>query len=153
MKRHFLHIILFSMYIICLSCTKPIYYEQYQTIDNPWNKNKEYFFTCEIEDHTVFYNISINIRNNNLYPYQNLWLFYTEEQPENLILRDTIECMLADNYGKWIGSGISIHHLNIPIRTQYKFPRKGLYTFTIRQGMREDRLKGIEQLGLRIEKK
>ena len=152
MERYVRHIILFSMYVICHSCTKPVYYEQYQTIDNPWDKNREYFFTCEIEDHTVTYNISINIRNNNLYPYQNLWLFYTEEQPERLVLRDTIECMLADDYGKWIGSGISIYHLKIPIRTQYKFPQKGQYTFKIRQGMRDDRLKGIEQIGVRLEK-
>ena len=134
------------------SCIKPVYYEKYQTIDNPWDKNKEYFFICEIDDQAANYNLSLQIRNNNLYSYQNLWLFLGEEQLGGSIVRDTIECILADSYGKWLGSGISIYQLNIPIRTNYNFPQKGSYTFTIRQGMRDENLKGIEQIGLRIEK-
>ena len=139
-------------FLVCLSCAKTVFYEKYQTIDNPWDKNKEYFFTCEIEDNSVSYNISLEIRNNNLYPYQNLWLFCSEVQPAGVILRDTIECMLADDFGKWYGTGISIYHLSIPVRTRHIFPYKGKYTFNIRQGMRDERLKGIEQIGVCIEK-
>ena len=138
--------------MVCLSCTKPAYYEQYQTIENPWYKNREYFFTCQIEDTAVTYNISLEIRNNNFYPYQNLWLFYAEEHPDSPVLRDTVECILADDFGKWYGSGISIYHLSIPLRTQHHFPQKGQYTFSFRQGMRDESLKGIEQIGVRIEK-
>ena len=153
MERYCRYIIIGSLYIISFSCTKPAYYEKYQTIDNLWDKNKEYYFTCEIDDQSVSYNLSLQIKNNNLYPYQNLWLFFAEEQPGNHILRDTVECILADDYGKWFGSGISNYHLSIPIRTEYVFPQKGQYTFAIRQGMRNEQLKGIVQIGLRIEKK
>lgn len=106
----------------------------------------------EIEDNTIPYNLSLEIRNNNRYPYQNLWLFCVEEQPVGPVRRDTFECMLADEYGKWKGSGISIHHLSVPIRTKHIFPHKGRYVFSVRQGMREEKLKGIEEIGLHIEK-
>lgn len=152
MERYVRHIIQNSLCFICLACTNSVYYDQYQSMENPWNKNKEIFFTYEIEDQSVSYNLSLQIRNNNLYPYQNLWLFLEEKQPDGHVLRDTIECILADSYGKWIGSGISIYHLTVPIRTRYTFPQKGQYTFAVQQGMRDDWLKGIEQLGLRIEK-
>jgi len=152
MVRYFQYILLFSLSFVCFSCTKPVYYELYQTIDSPWDKDKAYFFTCEIEDITVSYNISIHIRNNKLYPYQNLWLLYKEVQPEGIVVRDTIACVLTDDYGKWLGSGISVYHLTIPIRHQYTFPRTGQYIFTIQQGMRDSKLKGIENIGLRIEK-
>ena len=152
MERYYRYIIISSLCIINLSCTKPVYFEKYQTIDNPWDKNKEYFFTCEIDDSSTFYDISLLIRNNNLYLYRNLWLFYAIEPPEGLVLRDTVECLLADDYGKWIGSGISIYNLTIPVRTGYRFPQTGSYTFTVRQGMRDERLKGIEQIGVKIEK-
>ena len=148
----FQYMLLISLLAIGFSCTESACYEQYQTVDNPWDKNKEYFFVVDIEDPAVSYNVSVSIRNNNLYPYQNLWLFYTTTQPGGLVLRDTIECMLADDYGKWLGSGISIYHLNIPLQTRYTFPQKGQYTFAIRQGMRDEKLKGIEQIGVRIEK-
>ena len=152
MGRFVRHIVITGLCMVCLSCAKPYYYEQYQTIENPWDKNREYFFTCEIEDHTLSYNLSLEIRNNNFYPYQNLWLFSTEEQPDGTVLRDTIECMLADDFGKWYGSGITIYHLSVPIRTQSVFAQKGRYTFSFRQGMRDEQLKGIEQIGVRIAK-
>ena len=153
MERYVRHIFLNCLCFIFLSCTNSVYFEKYQTIDNQWSKDKEYFFTCEIDDQSASYNLSLLIRNNNLYPYQNLWLFYTIETPERPVLRDTIECLLADAYGKWIGTGISIYHMSIPIRSGYTFPQQGQYTFAIRQGMRDEQLKGIEQIGVRLEKK
>jgi len=152
MNGCFRYIMLIFLSITCLSCTKPVYYEKYQTIDNHWNKEKEYFFSYEIEDTLCAFDLSLEIRNNNLYPYQNLWLFCAEEQPGGIMLRDTIECMLADDFGKWVGSGISIYHLNVPLRTGYTFPQTGTFTLHIRQGMRDDRLIGIQQIGVRIEK-
>jgi len=145
-------ITIFFLCVILFSCTKSAYYEKYQTIEGHWDKNKELFFIYEIDDSLASYNLLLEIRNNNLYPYQNLWLFCSEEQPEGTLRRDTIECMLADDFGKWKGTGISIYHISVPIRTKYTFPNTGKYTFNIRQGMRDDRLRGIEQIGVRIEK-
>jgi gliding motility-associated lipoprotein GldH len=62
-----------------------------------------------------------------------------------------VECMLADDYGRWLGHGISIHHSSIRLRTHYRFSHIGQYTFCIRQGMRDVDLKGIEEIGLHIE--
>jgi len=145
-------VLLLGLSISFVSCTKPVFYEQYQTVDAQWDKNREVFFTFDIADNAASYNISLNIRNNNLYPYQNLWLFCAQEQPDGVTLRDTVECMLADDFGKWLGAGISLHHLNIPLHNQYKFPMQGPYTISIRQGMRDNTIVGIEQIGVRIEK-
>jgi gliding motility-associated lipoprotein GldH len=146
------YIIVSSVCFIFLSCTNSAYYENFQTIDSQWDKNKEYSFIYEIEDNSGSYNLFLEIRNNNLYPYQNLWLFCTEEQPEGTVRRDSIECILADDFGKWIGTGISIYHLSVPLRTKLIFPHTGKYTFNIRQGMRDNHLRGIEQIGVRLEK-
>jgi gliding motility-associated lipoprotein GldH len=127
-------------------------YNQYQIIDPvSWGKEKEYYFTFRIDDTSVPYKITFEIRNNNLYPYQNLWIFYTEEQPIGEIRRDTLECMLADEYGKWQGEGISLFQSAFPIRDNYYFPLKGQYTFSFRQAMRDDQLQGIQEIGLLIE--
>lgn len=75
-------------------------YDQYQAINNiTWEKDKEYYFTFEVKDISVPYDLTLEVRNNNLYPYQNLWLFCSEEQPIGPLHRDTIECMLADEFG------------------------------------------------------
>jgi gliding motility-associated lipoprotein GldH len=137
--------------VLCLSCIEKAFYSQYQVMDLAWSKDKEYYFTYEIADNTVPYRLSLEIRNNNLYPYQNLWLFCLEEQPVGPVRRDTVECMLADDYGRWLGSGISIYHSTKVLRTHYLFPGIGQYTFSVRQGMRDMNLKGVEEIGLRIE--
>lgn len=135
------------------SCEQTALYEQYQAIDNiTWEKNKEYYFTFQIEDTSVPYDLTLEIRNNNLYPYQNLWLFCNEERPIGPLQRDTIECLLADEFGKWYGKGISLYQMSFPIRKQYRFPHSGQYTFSFRQGMRNDLLKGIQEIGFRVEK-
>ncbi|MDH6305475.1 gliding motility-associated lipoprotein GldH [Parabacteroides sp. PF5-5] len=145
--------------LVCLisflfsSCESNIVYNQYQAIDNvSWEKDKEYYFTFQIEDVSIPYDITFETRNNNLYPYQNLWVFLSEEQPIGSLKRDTIECLLANEYGKWVGRGISLYQSGFPVRTNYMFPNKGQYTLSFRQGMRNDALKGIQEIGLRIEK-
>ena len=133
------------------SCENPALYDQYQAINNiTWEKDKEYYFTFEVKDISVPYDLTLEVRNNNLYPYQNLWLFCSEEQPIGPLRRDTIECMLADEFGKWHGHGISLYQSSFPIHSQYKFPHAGQYTFSFRQGMRDDALKGIQEIGFSV---
>lgn len=136
---------------LCLSCENQAVYDQYQVIENlSWEKDKEYYFTFQIEDASIPYDVFLEIRNNNKYPFQNLWLFCGEERPFGPLVRDTVECMLANEYGKWYGQGISLFHSDFPIRTHYYFPIEGQYTFSFQQGMREDKLPGIQEIGLRI---
>jgi gliding motility-associated lipoprotein GldH len=116
-----------------------------------WEKEKEYYFTFLIDDTTALYNITFEVRNNSLYPYQNLWIFCTERLPAGTMRRDTIECMLADEFGKWNGTGISLFQSGFPIRAGHKFPFEGKYSFSFRQGMRNDTLVGIQNIGLRVE--
>lgn len=146
------HILFFTVLVWLFSCSSPSVYDQYQELERAeWPKEKVYYFTFTIDDITVPYDISLNIRNNNQYSYRNLWLLTSEEKPIGELSRDTIDCLLADEFGKWQGKGISIYHSTILLRKQYYFPLEGQYTFGIRQGMRNDVLHGIEKIGLYIE--
>ncbi|MDR1623736.1 MAG: gliding motility lipoprotein GldH [Tannerellaceae bacterium] len=146
--------IVFLSCLFLFSCGRnQVVYNQYLAIDHSaWEKGKEYYFTFQIDDPAVPYNITLEIRNNNLYPYQNLWLLLQEESPVGPMARDTMECVLADDFGKWLGSGISLFQTSFPIKTNYLFTNTGRHTFSFRQGMRNDTLKGIQEIGLRIEK-
>ena len=137
--------------LLLAACTDTARYDHYQSVEKPWTKDHIYYFTYDIDDNTVPYDLALEIRNNDLYPYQNLWLLCSEEPPVGPMTHDTIECMLANDYGEWRGSGISLYHLGIPLRTRRHFPHKGQYTLGIRQGMRDEQLNGIEAIGLRIE--
>ncbi|MDR1098820.1 MAG: gliding motility lipoprotein GldH [Tannerella sp.] len=146
-------ILIFIASCFCFSCGKDTVYNKFQPIqDKAWKKQSEYYFRFEIKDHTVPYHVTIQMRNNDTYPYQNLWLLCKEEQPDGTVLKDTLECMLADDFGKWTGNGITLYQSAFPLRTHYYFPDTGAYVLNICHGMRDEVLKGIEDIGLFIEK-
>lgn len=154
-NRRFLLIgILFmGVSLLSVSCSRSAIYDSYQIINNSrWEKDTEYYFVFEVTDITVPYDLTLEVRNNSFYPFQNLWLFSSEENAGGLVRRDTLEIMLADDFGKWYGKGISIFQLGVPFYQRYYFSEEGEYTIGFRQGMREDELPGIQGIGLRIEK-
>jgi gliding motility-associated lipoprotein GldH len=60
---------------------------------------------------------------------------------------------LADYDGKWLGSGISDVKFNrFLFQKGVRFPQKGRYFFEIEQAMRVKDLKGIVDIGIRLEK-
>ena len=66
---------------------------------------------------------------------------------------DKFEITLADPAGKWLGGGFGgLKTREVIFRRNVFFPVSGNYKITIQQGMREDVLTGISDVGVRIEK-
>lgn len=120
--------------------------------DGQWTVNDVKQFSFEIEDTTAYYNVLINVRNNNEYDYRNLYLFIKMTSPSNKYFADTVEFQLADNRGKWMGKGVgNIWQNQLLMLKNVKLLEKGSYQVEIIQGMRDDTLESITDIGLRIE--
>ncbi|MDD5506935.1 MAG: gliding motility lipoprotein GldH [Bacteroidales bacterium] len=110
-------------------------------------------FRVEIADTISIYNLYINLRHTNEYPYSNIYFFVHTRFPDGQLYRDTVEYVLADPSGKWRGRGLGkIKDNRYPFRKGIHLPMKGTYVFRIEQAMRENYLKGIHDVGLRIER-
>jgi gliding motility-associated lipoprotein GldH len=135
------------------SCTGADVFFEYKTIDTQgWNKDSVCTFNVNITDTQARYNVYINIRSQGNYPYQNLWLYLHKNNPYNKQIKDTVECYLADNRGKWLGKSVgSIIEMPVLYEQNVKFPVPGLYQYNIRHGMRNDLLIGVNDIGLRVE--
>lgn len=147
----------YKFLIMCLLCIlsfacskKDVYVEFDSFTQSEWNKNEIAKFEVEINDTITPYDILIAVRNNDLYEYRNLWLFVRFETPYGSVRNDTLNCELADEFGKWHGQGISLYEMEFPYEQSVVFPRKGRYICSIRQGMREDTLGGISDIGIRV---
>ena len=140
--------------IIALSCSDISVYNS--NIDIPsenWSIDSIAQFNVEITDTTSIHNIYVSIRNTTHYPNSNLYLFINTTSPQGATLRDTLECILADSKGNWLGKGVgAIRDNQIPYKRYIRFPDVGTYEFTIQQGMRTHHLKGIASIGIRVEK-
>jgi len=154
MGRTFLNLPFFAAALcLLLSCGQPVVYHQYQPVPaGGWEKESEVCFTFMIEDAAATYNVLLEISNDRRYPYQNLWLFCREELPSGIVRRDTVQCLLADDNGKWLGMGLSLFTTTVPLRSGYTFPMPGQYSLCFRQGMRRNALPGINAIGLKVER-
>lgn len=150
---HFTAVFLLLIFIIS-SCDRSRIFEENITVERGiWSANNSIDFPVNIQDTSGFYNIYLNIRNEGNYPYRNLYLFVQVTSPQGNKLTDTLDIELADASGLWHGSGIGdLFFLQIPFRQMVRFPVPGIYRFSVLQGMRDKELKGIRNVGLRIEK-
>ena len=152
MKNSLLILILSSLFFT--GCINNDVYLKYKTItSNGWNKDSLCTFDIQIKDTTASYNLYVNVRNRGEYPYQNLWIFLSKMSPDSVLIKDSIECYLADKRGKWLGTGIgSVLEMPVLYQQKVKFSTAGIYHYKITHGMRDSVLMGINDIGMRVEK-
>jgi gliding motility-associated lipoprotein GldH len=140
--------------LFLVACHPGSTFESYVTVpETGWHKDSMATFQVDIDNTTEYYDLFVNIRNKSNYPNSNLWLFIDITAPSGLVVRDTINCLLANERGKWLGSGWgSLYLVEQPYQRNVKFAEAGTYRFNIIQGMRYDDLAGIHNIGLRIRK-
>jgi gliding motility-associated lipoprotein GldH len=142
------------LFVLLTACDAKRVYEQNVDIpDYIWDKENAIYFDVPITDTVSLHNVYINIRNASGYGYSNIYLFLDTKYPNNSISRDTIECILADPSGKWLGDGSGdIWDNQILFKKNVRFKQIGTYKFRYEQAMRMPKLPMIMDVGLRIEK-
>lgn len=147
----FLRLFVVVLAFLC-SCSGSDYSQSYQIRNESWSADDILQFNIDIEDIYQNYNLYINIRNTDEYSYSNIFLFVNVMYPDNTLYIDTVEGVLADAGGRWLGSGSSRYKNNkFLYKSNIVFPQKGVYVFTIEQAMRVRSLDGIAVVGLELE--
>ena len=96
------NLFLIGTIVIFISCDNSIVFEKYKSFENQkWNTDSLLSFDYTITDTISTYKLVLNVRHSVEYEYQNLFLFVNSKSST-----DTIELLLADKSGKWLGSGI-----------------------------------------------
>jgi gliding motility-associated lipoprotein GldH len=147
---------LFVITFTMISCDSNKVFDQYIEVENAtWKRENIAKFSVDIKDTTNAHNLYINVRNKGNYPYSNLYMFVKIEGPDGNFSIDTVNCILADKSGKWLGNGIGdLWDVKVPYIGGFKFAKSGEYQFSFEQAMRvENGLEGITDMGLRIERK
>jgi|ERR1700733_1959402 len=118
-----------------------------------WTYVNKFKYDVPIDDPNQIYNIYINLRVTGDYKYSNLFILLTQVDPDKKSTTTRFELKLADKDGAWLGEGSgNLYGFQRPVVTSYKFPAKGTYTFYIEQNMRDNPLREVSDVGLRVEK-
>jgi gliding motility-associated lipoprotein GldH len=153
--RHILtsYLLMLPLIIFFLSaCSSGVVFDHNKSLSNDvWKSGQIIRFDVPIEDTVNIYKFYLNLRHLTSYRYANIFLFINSTFPDGTQARDTVECILAESSGKWLGKGTSnIRDNQVLLRRGLRFPQKGNYIFEFEQAMREPELKGIMDIGLRI---
>ena len=98
------------------------------------------------------HDVLLDVRHSQTYPYSNLYVFLTYRFPNGKSRVDTVECTLADERGRWRGSGFGdLVDQRFMLNQGVQFPLKGRYGLEVKHGMRQDPLPSVANIGLRLE--
>jgi gliding motility-associated lipoprotein GldH len=156
LKHSFLFIFLI---ILAVSCDKKRVFDDYQSVNSGWKKNSPATFLIEKLDPKKDYNLFVNIRANDDYKYNNLFLIVSLEQPDGLTKTDTLEYQMAQDDGTMLGDGFSdIKESKLVYKERFKFKYPENNKVRIRHAIRQsgkvsgdEILEGITDIGFRIE--
>jgi gliding motility-associated lipoprotein GldH len=133
------------------ACSNTVFMECKELPTEGWHKDSLCVFEVPITETDATYQMQLIIRNDGGYPNQNLWLFVDQIQPDKSCTRDTVQFFLADNFGRWTGSGVGSIFENVWIyRDHVKYKEAGTYKIRVAQGMRYDMLEGICDVGVKV---
>lgn len=154
-KRFPLKSIILLFIVSALSaCDKQTVYHAFQSIPQEgWLRKDTLLFNVEVPDSQTYYKLSIEIRNRNNYPYQNLSLSICYDGPEVPKLpADTLNAILATKEGIWKGDGWGgLYQSAFPVGS-IRVGKAGAYHFKIAYTLPDESLQGINDIGLCIKK-
>ena len=155
MPNSFIRYLIGLAILVCMvACNQGEAYYKFSPIPkNEWGKNQE---ICFLLDSSSFianrnYAISVELTHNVGYQYNNLFLVLEHTLQDSIPTRDTMEFVLVDDFGKWLGAGNGpTRQLSQLYKTNIKIDTALHNEITIRHAMQNLKLKGIEKIGLKI---
>jgi len=132
-----------------MSCQRGLVKSDYKATENGiWQKDNQIEFTFSELDSLAQYNMFINVRNDDTFPYNNLFLIAELTAPDGSIEKDTLEYKMANPDGSWLGQGSgSLKENKLWYKENIVFSSSGVYTLTVSHAMRKNgSVSGVEQL-------
>jgi len=152
-------VLLLLVAVLLFSCDKKRVFDEYKSVGSAWNKDSIVTFDLPVLDSTKRYDLYVNLRDNDNYKYNNLFLIVSLESPNGYTKVDTLEYQMANTDGTLLGEGFTdIKESKLYYKENVRF--RGKYKVHIKQAVRETGkvpgvafLDGITEVGFRIEKK
>lgn len=146
-------ILLFVASLLTACDKQTVYHVYYPLPTDGWQRKDTLFFHVNVTDSATLYQLSVEVRNRNNYPYQNLPLLVYYDSPEVCnIKRDTLNLRLANSAGIWQGDGWGgLYQSSFPAGTIH-IRKAGEYRFKITYLLTDELLPGINDIGINLKR-
>ena len=144
-----------SVIVALSSCDKTRVFEENKDLPNKeWFIDSIAVFNIDLKENQDPLNICFTVRNTSDYPFCNLYVrYYLEDSLGKQIASRQTEMTLMDpKTGKPFGKGLTDIYSHVFVaENDFKFPYKGKYRIRLKQYMRENPLKELVSIGVRLE--
>jgi gliding motility-associated lipoprotein GldH len=139
---------------LCLSTciTVDLYEKTVSLPDHEWKSDNKPEFNFNITDTTSRYQAFFVIRHTEKYSYKNIWINLYSQPPGDTLHKAPYEIQLAINEKGWLATGMDDIYEHREKLTQPVKLKAGTYKLILENIMREDPLKEVLNVGIRIEK-
>ncbi|NNT70971.1 gliding motility lipoprotein GldH [Flavobacterium sp. IMCC34852] len=152
-------ILFILVFFSLISCDEKRVFDEYQSVGKEWHKDSIITFELPQLDVKKVYNLFVNVRDNDDYPFNNLFLIVSLEQPNRQVKVDTLEYQMTNPDGTLLGEGFTdIKENKLFYKDKVSFTQKGVYKIHIKHAVRQTgkiegvpSLAGITDVGFRIE--
>ena len=148
--------LIYTYFFILYSCTLTtgVFEKNVAIPKQQWESSFKPEIKFVIGDTISLYNIYLVLRHTDAYDYNNIWIQATVSQPGDAGAKSQrYDLTLATNDKGWLGTAMDdIYENRVLIQPETKFKKPGEYHFTIEQLMRQDPLKHVLNVGIRVEK-
>ena len=146
--------------LMIIGCSNHQEYAEFKDLDGNWIKSDTLEFKFLQPDTTDLYNLYFNIRVDQKYAFNNLYLISKIRFPHGKIVQDTLAYRMAKPSGELLGvGGTGLKESKLWYKKGVTFLEEGSYTVSVRQAMRKrgeeqalDTLQGVIDFGLIINK-
>jgi gliding motility-associated lipoprotein GldH len=135
------------------SCTGDhvVYEEVYQIDNGQWIYGQKRKFDFEVADTSEDYRLLLYLEYYTDYRWQNFYTQITTTFPGDSVRTDILSLELASKSGQWYGKCNSEScNLTIPLQEKVRFNMPGNYSISFDQYMREEDIRGITAIGLKL---
>jgi gliding motility-associated lipoprotein GldH len=141
--------------VMMQSCLQTGLFEKHVTLkDHAWSSNYTPNISFDITDTASAYNIFFVVRHTDAFAFNNLWVRIKSKSPgDSAFSSQQFDLPLATQ-NKWTGTGMDdiFEHRILLFRRPVKFSRPGQYQFVLEHIMRENPLREVMNVGIRLEK-
>jgi gliding motility-associated lipoprotein GldH len=136
------------------SCTTVDIYEKSVVIPrHEWKSDFKPSFNFLIKDTVTAYKVFLVLRHTEKYNYNNIYVnLYIKGPGQDTAVKIQRDLVLGDNEKGWLGTGMDDVYEHRLLLSKEPNLKAGDYTFSVEQIMREDPLKNVLNVGLRLEK-
>ena len=150
-KFHLIYIV--GLLLTACTIDKSVPMDAYSHVDGTkWNAADKKTFGLDTVETTDDYRLSVRLRTTSELDFQKIYVV-VEQQLHNPMLHsvDTMMVQLTDERGAMLGTGVDFYNYVVPLDHPIHLHKGQSGVVTLRHAMRRTQLKGITDVGIKIE--